>query len=214
MEDNKPEDGAEKALPRGLEQVSHLFLSNTRPASPIQEASHNASTEETLTAAGDEARTLVLRPLRSPGRSQLISLLRQQTSALEDGIRAIDSNIPCCEAAGNIELLALDRLNQLTIIDMDENPNDSLLLRGFGHFDWIVRHIPIIRRMYQEQMIDFSLQPRLILVAPEFSPLLRSAARHARSLQIDCLKYHTIALAGGSGIFFEHVFGGGGQHRR
>ena len=212
MDGNKTEEGAEKALPRGLEHVSHLFLSNTRPAPTIQEGSRNTSGEQTPTVPADEPHTLVLRPFRSLGRGQLVSLLRQQTAALEDGMKAIDSNIPC-EAPGNIELLAIDRSNQLAIIDLDDSPNDGLLLRGIGHFDWIARNVPLIRRMYQGHVINLSLQPRLFLVAPEFSPLFRCAARHTRSLQIDCLKYHTIAVSGGTGIFFEHVFGSGGPDR-
>jgi len=29
-------------------------------------------------------------------------------------------------------------------------------------------------------------------------------------LQINCLKYHALALSGGAGIFFENVLGSGG----
>jgi hypothetical protein len=68
--------------------------------------------------------------------------------------------------------------------------------------------------MYQRQVINFSAQPRLFLVAPEFSPLFRSVTRHITSLQINCLKYHAIALSGGVGIFFERVFGSSFQETK
>ena len=218
MDCNKTGEGAErqtteKPLPRGLEQVSHLFLTNTQPERSIHEKSRSASGEQTHTTPGDQSLTAVLRPCQFPARGQLVSLLRQETAALEEGMKTIDANIPC-ETSGNIELLALDCTNQLTIIDLDDSSNDGLLLRGIGHFDWIVRNIPTIRRMYQGQVINFSLQPRLFLVAPEFSPLSRCVTRHIRSLQIDCLKYHTVALPGGAGIFLEHIFGSGGPDRR
>ena len=64
--------------------------------------------------------------------------------------------------------------------------------------------------VYQGQVIDCSVQPRLFLVAPEFSPLFQCATRQITGLQINCLKYHALALSGGAGIFFENVLGSGG----
>jgi hypothetical protein len=50
-------------------------------------------------------------------------------------MRVIDSNLPC-ETPGNIELIALDSIKRLTVVDVDDKPNDSLLLRGMAHLDW------------------------------------------------------------------------------
>jgi len=117
-------------------------------------------------------------------------------------MRAIDVNIPC-ESSENIEVLALDSRNQLAIIDFDDHPNDALLLRGIDHVHWITRNMHIVRRMYQGQPINFALQPRVVLVAPDFSALSRSVALRMMSVPISCVKYHAIAIAEGIGIFFE-----------
>ena len=207
MDFNKTEEGPAKpnvGLPRGLEHISHLFLSHSPPETATQEGSRTPPVEQPRTRPGAPAVAAVLRPYQSFAREQLVSLLKKQTAAIEEGMRAIDANIPC-ENAGNIELLALDSANQLAIIDVDDSPSDALLLRGIGQFDWIVRNIPNVRRMFPGQTINFSLQPRLFLVAPEFSPLSQCVTRHVTSPQIHCLKYHAIALPGGAGIFFEHV---------
>jgi hypothetical protein len=74
-----------------------------------------------------------------------------------------------------------------------------------GHFDWMVRNNPNVRRMYAAHMINYSLPPRLFLVAAEFSPGFQSVARQVSSIQIHALKYHAVALSGGIGILFEHV---------
>jgi hypothetical protein len=189
----------EKPLPRGLEHVSHLFLSQSQ-------SQRERVSEEPDSAAAESAAVVVLRPCRFLSRSELLSVLKQQAGALEDGMRAIDANIPC-DSAGSIDLLAVDRVNTLIVIDLDDRLNDGLLLRGIGHLDWLVRNIPNLVRMYQGQVIDFSNQPRLFLVAPEFSALFQRAARQFTSLRIDCLKYHSVALAGGTGVLFEHAFG-------
>ena len=207
MDLNKTEEGARPnvGLPRGLEHISHLFLSHSPPEAATQEGYRTTTpVEQTRAGPGDPPLTAVLRSCPSFAREQLVSLLKKQTAALEEGMRAIDANLPC-ENAGSIELLALDSANQLAIIDVDDSLSDALLLRGIGHFDWIVRNIANVRRMFQGQTINFSLQPRLFLVAPEFSPLFQCVTRHITSPQIHCLKYHAIALPGGAGIFFEQV---------
>src|SRR3989442_1356436 len=111
--------------------------------------------------------------------------------ALEEGLRAFDAKIPC-PSCGEIDLLAVDRASQLTIIDFEMTFDDSLLLRGIGHFDWVVRNMPNVRRMYREQVVNFSLPPRLFLLAPQFSPLLRSVARQITRPQIHWVRYHTV----------------------
>jgi hypothetical protein len=210
MDPNNPEEPAEKQngerlLPRGLEHVSQLFLTRPQSGRPPQENSPSASTEHPNARPVDQTRTVLLRPCESSSREHVVAVLKKQTAAIEEGMKAIDANIPC-EASGSIEVLALDSKNQLVIIDLDDHSNDALLLRGIDHLDWIVRNISNVRRMYQNHPINFSLPPRIFLVAPEFSPLFHSVTRHITSLQIDCLKYHAIALSGGTGIFFEHIF--------
>jgi hypothetical protein len=126
--------------------------------------------------------------------------------ALEEGLRAIDANIPC-HPCGEIDMLAVDRASQLTIIEFDTTCNDGLVLRGIAHFDWVVRHMPNVARMYREQAINFGLQPRLVLLAPQFSPLVRSVARQITRPQIHWISYHTVDGSGGPGILFEPVMG-------
>ena len=218
MDSNTTDEGSEKQnterpLPRGLDHLSHLFLSHPPPERVMQERSRISTAEQPYAVPGDQPVTVALRPGRNPPREHLLSLLRQQTSALEEGLKAIDANIPC-EVSGNIELLALDRSNQLAIIDLDDKPNDYLLLRGIAHFDSLVRNMPYVRRLDPGQVINLALQPLLFLVAPEFSDLFRIVMRQITSMEIQCVKYHAIAMSGGTGIFFEHAFNSGSRERR
>jgi hypothetical protein len=157
-------------------------------------------------AQENQTPAVVLLAARPVAREQLLSLLGEQPAALEEGLKVIDANLPC-ETPGDIELIALDSTKQLTVIDVDDKPNESLLLRGLAHLDWVVRNTPLLRRTYQGLVINFSLQPRLFLVAPDFSPLFRCALHHLQSVQIDCVKYYTIGLPGGTGLCCERIFG-------
>lgn len=131
-----------------------------------------------------------------------MGFLNGSAAALEEGLRAIDANIPC-DPFGFIDLVAVDSLDQLCIINVDVVPKDESLLRGIAYFDWIVRNISIVRRMYQGRVINFSAKPRLFLVAPGFSPLLTCVAQRSTSPEVCCFAFRTVAMPGGVGILFE-----------
>jgi hypothetical protein len=64
-----------------------------------------------------------------------------------------------------------------------------------------------VQRMYREQAINFSRQPRLVLLAPQFSLLLRSVARQITCPHIQWIRYHTVDASSGPGVLFEPVGG-------
>lgn len=183
---------AERPLGRGLEDVSHLFLSQRTPEPERPSAP--------LAPRGSVA----LLRAASVSKERLAGVLREFTGALEGGLKTIDANVPC-HPCGEIDVLAVSRSSQLTIIDAETTMNDGLLLRGMGHFDWMVRNLPNLRRMYREHAVNFSLQPRLVLLAPQFSPLLQSVARQISCPQIQWIRYHAVESPGGPGILFEPV---------
>ncbi len=204
MEPNKDEESSEQNLriSRGLDQVSHLFLSHVAERAARGRSGNGSELPEH--AQENQPLGLLLRASRTVDRERLVSLLHEQPEALKEGLKVIDADLPC-ETPGNVELLGLDTTSRLVVIDVEDKPNDSLLLRGMAHLDWVVGNTALLRRIYREQLINFSLQPQLFLVAPDFSPLFRFAIRHMRSLQIQCIKYDAVALPAGIGIFCEHL---------
>ena len=91
--------------------------------------------------------------------------------------------------------------------DFETGETDELLIRGLGHSDWIVGNVPNLRRMFRGNAINFSLPPRLFLLAPEFSSRVRCAARQVVSPEIEWIRYQLLEMAGGTGIFFERLPG-------
>ena len=138
------------------------------------------------------------------GRDQILGFLNGSAAVLEEGLRVIDASVPC-DPHGCIDLVAVDSRDQICIINVDSVQKDESLLRGIACFDWIVRNTPIVRRMYQGRVINFSAEPRLFLVAPDFSPLLQCVAQRSTSPEVCCYAYRVIAMPGGDGILFERV---------
>ena len=198
---------AARPLGRGLEDVSHFFLSQT-PEGRARELTGDQASERAPVRPGTRSGVVLLRPGQPLTGDQLTAALKECPGALEDNMRVIDAGISC-SPCGEIDLLALDRADQLTIIDVETTRGDELLLSGISHVDWVVRNVPNMRRMYQGWRIDFSRQPRLFLIARRFSPLLKSAVRQITRPDITCFKYHGVEVSDGTGIFFEHVGGEG-----
>jgi hypothetical protein len=192
---------SDRPLGRGLEDVSHVFLSpkadegGTRPSGSWR-AERPFPRQESAPA------TLLLRPGAQATREQVAAVLKEFGGALEEGLRGIDAEISC-GPCGEIDLLAIDRANQLAIIDFETTLSDELLIRGLGHFDWVVGNLPNVRRMFRGQAINFSLEPRLVLLAPQFSSRMRCVARQIPRPRIDWVRYHFVETPGRPGIFFE-----------
>jgi hypothetical protein len=193
---------SEKHLARGLEDVSSLFLS--QPAESVLARVEGRDIPVAASRAAQPATAIASSSSTVMSREELISLLNSSPAALEAGMRVIDLNIPC-EPYGPIDLLAVDGLSQITIIDVDTSANDAMLLRAVCHFDWLLRNMPIVRRMYRGNVINFSAHPRIVLVAPQFPPMLTCAARRIATLRINCVRYHSLGMPGGPGVFFEWI---------
>jgi hypothetical protein len=193
----------DRPLGRGLEDVSHVFLSQKADEEAVGPG-EGWRAERPFPHDPPAMSALLLRPAPHVSREQVAAALREFEGALEEGLRGIDAEIPCAPS-DSIDLLAIDRANQLTIIDFDTTSSDELLIRGLGHFDWVVQNVPNVRRMFRGQAINFSRQPRLFLVAPQFSSRVRRVARQITCLQIDWVRYHFVETPGRPGIFFERL---------
>jgi len=193
----------DKPLGRGLEDISHLFLSHKTDRAATADRAVVRSNDHSSTPPRSRAGVTLLRPA-AVTKDWLSIVLTEFDDALEEGLRTIDTNVPC-HPCGEIDLLAVDRASHLTIIDFDTTVNDDLLMRGLGHFDWIVRNMPNVQRMYRDQPINLSLQPRLFLLAPQFSSLVRCVARQITRPAIHWVRYLTVEASAGPGILFEPV---------
>jgi hypothetical protein len=196
---------ADKPLGRGLDDVSHLFLSHKAAGPSATEQAAPRAIERPLPPSGSRGGVALLRPAALP-RERLATLVAEFAGVLEEGLRAVDTNIPC-HPCGEIDVLAVSRAGHVTIVDVDAAANDALLARGLAHFHWVVRNMPNLRRMYREPAINFSLQPRVVLLAPQFSALLRSMARQLSGPQVQWVRYHAVESAGGPAVLFEPVTG-------
>ena len=171
---------------------------------PLREERPDRAAHDVSARAPGGDPLIALHACATPAEEELSDLLRRQTGAVEEGLRVVEESVPC-EGCDPIDLIAVDRTDRLSIIDFDVTPTEVLPLRAMSHADWVVRNVPILRRMCQGQVVDFSLEPRLFLIAPRFSPMARRAARHITCTPIDLLTYRAVAVPNGTGIHIDRV---------
>ena len=201
----------ERLLGRGLEDISHLFLSQTTDATgyapgghdraPVQSEPWSPPARPSSPPATGSGHVL-LRPGAPLTRDQFTAMLKEYDGVLEEGLRSIDTNLPC-DPCGVIDVVAVDAARRLVIIDFDVARNDALLLRGLDHVDWAAHNMGNLRRMYPG--VDVSRDPRLFLLAPAFSPLLGRVARQVGRSQIVWVKVLVADVFGRTGVLFERV---------
>jgi hypothetical protein len=194
----------DRHLARSLEDVSHLFLSGKSTGHGIPNPVQSESTGRVPTISGKPALFPLEDQSQALEKESLVSLLNAHAGILEEGLSAIDTNVPM-DFASAVDLVAVDRFNKLCLVDIDVPGGDALLLRGICHFDWFVRNAPIVRRMYQDRIVDFSALPRVFLVAPKFSAAFRCAARRIASPRIHCCLCRIAAGPGGAGVLLNRI---------
>ena len=195
--------GVSHPLGRGLEDISHLFLSRPAPA-PAGERASVAVAEPATAPPATRIGVAVLRPGARITREPLVATLQECRSALTSTLKEISAGISC-DPYGDIDLIALDADDRLAIIDVETAAGDNLLPRGLAHVDWVVRHPSIVQRLCPTWSINATLVPRLLLVAPRFSPAMMGAVRQIAAPDIACFRYHDVDLSGRPGIFVEYV---------
>lgn len=191
---------AARPLGRGLEDISSLFLSAAAP--PTAHTPDDPARPPLAGSTATKAAVAVLRPGSALTRDHLTAALLDSHEALERGLRMFAAAVPC-RPYGDIDLLGLDCFDRLTVVEIDTSVGDLSLVRGISHVNWVSRNVATLQRMYPRATIDESQHPRLVLVVPRLSPMLRSAVRQLASSRVACVRYHTVAMPNGTGILFE-----------
>ena len=200
----------DKPLIRAKDESSRIFMTSRAP-DPASPEPAPGSAPERPTGNGPLPRVLQLRPPAvALTRGALGAMIKELQDGLESGLRVLDVSVPCYPV-GEIDLLAIDRSNQLVIIDFDTASSETLLLRGIGHYNWVLHNLPNLERMYAQHSINLMAEPRLFLLAPRFSPLVANAIRHITKPAVQWLRYHVVeAMPGSFGILFERFSEEGG----
>ncbi|MCX5657879.1 MAG: endonuclease NucS, partial [Candidatus Omnitrophica bacterium] len=82
-------------------------------------------------------------------KNTVIDLLVDGITNLERGLRIIDRELIITKQT--LDILAVDILGQLTIIELEPEENEAVILRALEHFDWIMHNINSVVHKYNKE---------------------------------------------------------------
>jgi hypothetical protein len=111
-------------------------------------------------------------PLARP--AELIDLIVADLEALEPGLSLVERGLDLGER-GTIEILARDAFGRAVIVVPSLEP-DPPIAPALDRCAWLASHAPIVARLFAGRALDVAAAPRVVLVAPSFSPATRRLA--------------------------------------
>ena len=109
------------------------------------------------------------RPVEIP-EAQLEEMVVEAPELLEEGLQTVARQVPT--ARGPLDVLLVDSGNALVVAELKVVDEDGMLVQGIDYYDYVARNLESFARVYGSHQIDVSQEPRLLLVAPNFSQRL------------------------------------------
>ncbi len=122
---------------------------------------------------------------------------------IELGLKVMDTNLLIEDQV--LDILAVDVVGRVTIIELDMERKDILLLEALDHFEWVFNNMESLGRKYQKENIDYTLAPRIILIAPDFTPHFIKRISFITKVKINLYQYHYQEKDGIKKILFKPV---------
>ncbi len=101
---------------------------------------------------------------------QLEELVCRAPDLIEDGLRFLDHQVHTDR--GPLDVLLVDSGGALVVVELKVVVDEEMLTQGLDYYDYVARNLDGFTRAYHDKSINARQEPRLLLVAPAFSPLL------------------------------------------
>ena len=137
-------------------------------------------------------------------RDRLAQMVAENSQSLEKGLRVIDPGKGRGQW-GPMDLLAVDAAGGPVIIDVRPESGDDLLVEGLSHLGWFKQYRHQMLPLLGDKAKDLFVQPRLILVAPDFSSCCQDAVAALENLTVDLYRLRLLHSDDENGLLIELV---------
>jgi hypothetical protein len=136
-----------------------------------------------------------LSPITLRERDELEPLLVKNPDYIEEGLRVLAEQLRT--DSGPLDILALDSEHSICVIELKDAPEDEQLFQGIRYYDWVKSNIAWLAKSYPD--VDADSEPRLLLIAPQFSDNLRKVAKYTTlnaNQALSLKEYHAFLIDG------------------
>jgi hypothetical protein len=141
-------------------------------------------------------------------KEEITALVAEQHKALDDGLELVGERLGK-KGETPWDLVGVDSEKRLVLIQVEALAADRILSGLLSRLDWAWEHLETIARMYPDHGIDCSRLPRVVVIAPEFSPALkRSMSYLTYRVSISLYVYRYLQTDAGKGLLLELLMRG------
>ena len=120
--------------------------------------------------------------------NELQKIVESDIGVVERDLTVICNNMPI-DSKTNIDMLCHDDDGQLAIIKMSIKENDNMFFEGLKILAYVNNVKPLLKFSYKDYKINDTKMPRLIFLAPSFSPQLIDVVGQMQGIQMDLYKW-------------------------
>lgn len=129
-------------------------------------------------------------------KEELEPIIVRNPELIEDGLKIVAHQL--MTSTGPLDILAVDENGVLVIIELKNeiDEKEQQLIQCLRYYDWCYDNRAWIANAYKELKIDPHKEPRIILVAPDFSESLKRLAKFL-NVEPELFRYQAIELQNG-----------------
>ena len=120
--------------------------------------------------------------------NELQKIVVGDISGIEKGLTVICNNMPI-DSKTNIDVLCHDEDGQLVILKLSTKENDNMFFEGLKILAYANGVKPLLKFSYKDYKINDTKMPRLVFLAPSFSPQLVDVVGQMQGIQMDLYKW-------------------------
>ncbi len=99
-------------------------------------------------------------------------------------------------SSGRLDILFVDNNGSLTVAELKVAEDAYMLFQALDYFDFVAEKTEGFARLYSKQKIDVEKYPRLMLIAPSFSPIMINRCRWLNpDIQVSLFVYQYISFS-------------------
>jgi len=143
--------------------------------------------------------------LKIESRQEFEQMISTEIGMVEKDLTIICSNVSISDKT-RLDILCHDDDGQLVIVQLSVNEDDFMLLHGLQSLDYVDKFKAFLKATYNKHKIDEKAKPRLILIAPSFSDVVRHAVESMKGMRVDLYEWEYLKLGDHKGLRLQPIF--------
>lgn len=100
--------------------------------------------------------------------------------------------------------LGIDQEKRFVVLLSSLHEEDAILVKALGQLSWVVRHQPLLARLYSQRGVAPSKTPRVILISPSFSKAMHEAVAYV-DFDLELYQYRVLELNHERVLLFDRI---------